>query len=346
MPDGIVQFQPEQTDSGSTTFPGYVSPDGGFMIIAVTDTTGVSLLFASRSGHSSNPSNLSGHYALNSAAATYPKVVLSDKGQWGSYVPAIGNGHVAIQGSHFSATETYEAMTSQTTCVLASGGCAATSDLGSVSSGPFASEGRVRRLPAGLIRFDGGAEAGEALQPDAADFRGIGFATDNGQAVTLIHNAAGSGRQEIDFLTREGTPGAANILGTYNAVALEEFFDSEASARNAFVFGPISFDAQGQWEFLGTDSASKRLECGGTQCPGATISSRTVAGGAGGGYSFDSKGTLSVIGVAGDNTPRSFVGNVSADGSLIVLRRVGDGTCSFDCMGTQEFRSVIIAVRR
>jgi hypothetical protein len=196
-----------------------------------------------------------------------------------------------------------------------------------------------------LIRFDS-----ESSGDDGGHEQGLyGFITRDGELLTLLGDDTKTGHQGLEIMTRMGQ-GMSNtsISGTYNAVAIEEFFENEGSIRNAYVSGPITFDGMQTWQFTGTDTSIKRTECqhSGT-CPSVGLSSRTVAGGAGGSYDVRPTGEIVVSGVAGDNTPRLFVGNVSRDGSIIVLRRVGDNNpCSFDCAGVESFRSLIIALRQ
>ena len=332
-------------DAISKTFRGFVNPQGTVIMIPVNDAAGVTLLFAIKKGKHLSPRLVDGQYAFSARAAAYPEKVESNHGKWESYTSEIRQGSISIADLKFTGQAHGSLMTSETACKESTSGCNVFASLSAASAPSINSSGDVLFSRRGLLRFD--ITNTDADDNDEQDLHG--FVTDDGDFAALLEDGTEAGRQGLELMTRVGQGmSSATVSGAYNAAALEEFFESEGSIRNAFVSGPIAFDGAQAWQFTGTDSSTKRAECQrGGVCPSAGLSSRTVAGGAGGKYSVKPSGEIVVSGIAGDNTPRLFVGNVSQDGSVIVLRRVGDNDpCSFDCVGVESFRSIIIAIRR
>jgi hypothetical protein len=235
-------------------------------------------------------------------------------------------------------------MAAETSCSASGDACSAAATLSLRELPSRERAGSVERKH-GLVSFE--VRRGESEDHGESRTLWEGLASRSGELLALLE--PGRGHRGLNLMTLVGRGlSSTSVAGTYNAVALEEFFSTDAGVRNAFVSGPITFDGAQAWQFLGTDTASKRTECAGEAgCPRAAITFRSVMGGAGGSYTIGSTGEMSLSGTAGDGTPRVFVGNASSDGSVIVLRRVGDESpCSFDCSGHESFRSLIVAVRQ
>jgi hypothetical protein len=345
--DGTLSVALDAPDStGLTTLGGFVNTDRGILVLASRSDQGTHVMVAVHhdfDGHRPDAFGkgpvLFGQYAYNARSVEFPRSITSVQGKWDSYGTDVRYGDLSAAGFRYILNQSDTAMQEALTCVSAAGGCAASASiLSSLAAGVSAGETLSGRNGQVFLIPDGHQDASLAWQ---------GAVSGDG-TFAAVESANATGQQGVALLVRKGS-GLSNTtaVGTFNAVAMEEFFDSDSGVRSAFVNGKIVFDNQSQWTFNGTDSSTKRFECAGNQqCPSPGLFSRTVAGGAGGSYTVGTRGDISMVGVAGDNTPRVFAGTVSPDGSIVVLRRVVDsGACSFDCTGTESARSLILAMR-
>ncbi|HEU5134152.1 MAG TPA: hypothetical protein VFU13_03310 [Steroidobacteraceae bacterium] len=344
-PTGVLTFS--VSDGTPTTFIGYRSPDNSFLVLTLERAGGTMLLFAVErgSGVASEPlaHALWGQYALHARTATFPRLLPSVGSSWDSYRSAMRNGSLVIGPGGFFGREASSAMTLRLHCSAAGAQCPwATGEHLSTLAEPRPFFGAWRAARSGeVVLMHRSVKTQDAWR---------GAATRDGDLLAMLEPGARSGADSLVLALRKPRDMSnASLQGTYNAVALEEFFDSDSGIRHARVLGPLDLDGGTTWAFTGTDAATKRSECASHDAGvcNAGVTGRTVAGGAGGTYHVSADGDVSLTGLAGDNTPREFIGNATADGSLIVMRRLGDGVaCSFDCTGTQSFRSIIVAVRR
>jgi hypothetical protein len=333
---------------GLPTQGGFVNAKSGVVVLTSRSDQGSDVLVAvkhtDRDGKHAPPGYgrpmLSGRYAYNARDIGYPGSIASVQGRWESYESAVQYGDVSILGPGYVLADHGTQMQQALTCVSAAGGCSTQASL-DASQQAVLLFGEVSAGAGGRVRLE--PEHAHGLSPDWA-----GVVTQDGAFAALTEEAQSAGHEGVSFLVRKGSGlSNATVVGSYNAVALEEFFDSDSGVRSAFVNGKIVFGSDNSWTFNGTDSSTKRSECAGSEpCPSPGLFSRSVMGGASGSYSVTSEGALSMVGVAGDNTPRVFDGETSSDGTIVILRRVVDaGACSFDCTGTESARSVIIAIR-
>ena len=344
-PTGVLTFA--APDGTPTSFIGYRSPDKSFLVLTLEREGGTMLLFAVERGGAVSSDRLahalSGQYALHARTATFPRVLPSVGSSWDSYGSAMRNGSLVIRAGGFAGRETSSAMTLRLNCSATGAQCP-------WATGEHRSTHAEHRPFFGSVRA---ARTGEVVLQNRsakAQIAWRGAATRDGDLLAMLEPGARSGADSLVLALRKPHDMSnASLQGTYNAVALEEFFDSDSGIRHARVLGPLDLDGGTTWAFTGTDAATKRSECASHDASvcNAGVTGRTVAGGAGGTYHVSADGNVLLSGLAGDNTPREFIGNATADGSLIVMRRVGDEVaCSFDCTGTQSIRSIIVAVRR
>jgi hypothetical protein len=352
--DGVVSLElSERGDAREVvnrSLAAFVDRDDTALVIPLEHQDGSTLIIAMRKPRPGirSTSSAAAEFAYSVRDADFPFDIASNGGNWNSYLTSIRAGTLRLAGSQFEAEEHGSIMDQSLSCLSAAGGCSTVAMLNAMPIGPLQFGGGAYQSPEGAIEF---TAPGRSHRSRSVLRKG--FLTSKGELAALLDANLPQSlppRGLTLAVRRGGSHSSSEVAGTYNAVALEEFFDSDSGVRLARVVGQIVLTPEGTWDFTGTDSALKRTECTGEAdetCPIAGMSGRSVAGGAGGQFTVSSAGDIVMEGLAGDNTPRTFSGEISRSGSFMTLRRSGDGApCSFDCTGTQSFRSLILAVKR
>lgn len=327
-------------DPGETV-EGFMNRTGTLVVVPFARANGLDLVVAIRPESDLSVETLAGTYSFVLRAAEFPKRPVSPRGAWSSYASDIQSGTFAFFGEDFIAIGDGSKMQEDVTCTASEARCSLSAALVATPTGGTRLAGKVSVSDSGAV----------ILEDESRGLILPGLVSEDGTLLVALEDARDDGRQGLNVMVRQGAGmSSASLDGVYNAIALEDFFDTDARIRAALVSGQLTFDGDGRWGFLGSDSSVRRVECQGTgPCPGVSLTAQTFHGAtAGGTYTVDQNGGLIMIGVAADGTPRLFVGSLSGDGSAFVLRRVVDSdasSCAFDCAALQSVRSLIIAVR-